>query len=225
MITHNGESIEPASGIANDFSEPQTYTVQAEDGSSQAYEVTVTVQEYTIGDTGPAGGLIFYVNPSATTDGWKYLETALEDIDSGNIIQWGASDYEIETTAGIGNGRTNTTAIVAFHDGLSPDYYTNDFDINVVFTNPSCWCFDNDGTVAAKECSDYSVVNNGQTYDDWFLPSQAELDAIWDNLVNDGSGQNNGVGNFHEDYYWTSSENGITNPEEEALTQSFYDGW
>ncbi|HOO71979.1 MAG TPA: hypothetical protein PK926_09475 [Spirochaetota bacterium] len=225
-ITHTGESIAPASDIANDFSEPQTYTVQAEDGSTQAYEVTVTVQEYSIGDYGPAGGKIFYINANAATEGWKYLETALEDIDSGNAKQWGGYGYEIETDTAIGTGKTNTTAIVEFHDGLNPDYYTNNFSTNIIFTNPSCFfTSDNNGTVAAKECSDYSVVNNGQTYNDWFLPSEAELDAIWDNLVNNGSGGNNGVGNFYEDYYWTSSERGSTYSDDQALTQSFDDGW
>jgi hypothetical protein len=41
-ITHSGESISPASGSPQDFSSPVTYTVTAQDGSTQAYTVTVT---------------------------------------------------------------------------------------------------------------------------------------------------------------------------------------
>jgi hypothetical protein len=40
-ITHTGVSISPADGQAQDFSAPLTYTVTAEDGSTQAYTVTV----------------------------------------------------------------------------------------------------------------------------------------------------------------------------------------
>ncbi|HLO18095.1 MAG TPA: DUF5018 domain-containing protein, partial [Anaerolineales bacterium] len=42
-ITHTGASINPASGVAQNFTNPLTYTVTAADGSTQAYTVTVTV--------------------------------------------------------------------------------------------------------------------------------------------------------------------------------------
>jgi len=41
-IVHTGASISPASGTAQDFTSPVTYTVTAEDASTQAYLVTVT---------------------------------------------------------------------------------------------------------------------------------------------------------------------------------------
>jgi len=56
---------------------------------------------------------------------------------------------------------------------------------------------------AAKLCRDYRAAEEG----DWFLPSRNELNAIWDNLVHNGSGGNNGVGGFALDSYWNSSEN------------------
>ena len=31
---------------------------------------------YSVGDAGPAGGIIFYVNPNYDDDGWMYLEAA-----------------------------------------------------------------------------------------------------------------------------------------------------
>jgi len=42
-ITHTGASISPASGVANNFTTPRTYTVTAADASTQAYTVTVNV--------------------------------------------------------------------------------------------------------------------------------------------------------------------------------------
>jgi len=41
-LTHNGVSVSPASGVARDFTSPVTYTVQAGDGTSQDYLVTVS---------------------------------------------------------------------------------------------------------------------------------------------------------------------------------------
>ncbi len=41
-ITHDGASVSPASGVSQNFSNPVTYTVTAEDGSTQNYLVTVT---------------------------------------------------------------------------------------------------------------------------------------------------------------------------------------
>jgi uncharacterized delta-60 repeat protein len=42
-ITHTGASINPATGVANDFTTPAIYTVTAADASTQNYTVTVTV--------------------------------------------------------------------------------------------------------------------------------------------------------------------------------------
>ena len=42
-ITHTGASINPASGAANNFTTPKTYTVTAANATTQAYTVTVTV--------------------------------------------------------------------------------------------------------------------------------------------------------------------------------------
>lgn len=55
---------------------------------------------------------------------------------------------------------------------------------------------------AAELCRAYT--GGGKT--DWFLPSKDELNAIWVNLVDDGSGGNNGVGGFGSVAYWSSSE-------------------
>lgn len=42
MVVHTGESISPASGTLQDFTNPVTYTVTAEDLTTQTYTVTVT---------------------------------------------------------------------------------------------------------------------------------------------------------------------------------------
>jgi hypothetical protein len=44
-IVHSGASISPASGAAQNFTSPVVYTVTAQDGTTKAYTVTVTVDE------------------------------------------------------------------------------------------------------------------------------------------------------------------------------------
>jgi len=67
---------------------------------------------YEIGDNGPAGGLIFYVNDSDSDD-WKYLEAAPSD--QGSDIAWGCSGTLIDGADGIaaGTGAQNTIDIIA----------------------------------------------------------------------------------------------------------------
>jgi WD40 repeat protein len=68
--------------------------------------------EYNIGDTGPAGGLIFYVNPNYITDGWRYLEAAPGD--QSIQIQWcnGSFVKTGATATTVGAGQANTQTIV-----------------------------------------------------------------------------------------------------------------
>jgi hypothetical protein len=123
-------------------------------------------------DTGPAGGLIFYINPNYAIDGWRYLEAAPVDQISR---AWGTYNHVVPGAGGtaIGTGKQNTLAIIA---GDSASYK------------------------AADECADYSIVNGGVTYDDWFLPSKDELNQMYVNL------KSQGVGGFADNYYWSSSQ-------------------
>jgi hypothetical protein len=136
---------------------------------------------YSIRDIGPAGGLIFYINPNYKTDGWRYMEAAPTD---ETPKEWGAFEIDVPGADGtaIGTGAQNT--------------------IEIINSDPS------DNT-AAYACANFSIVKDGVTYDDWFLPSRDELEKMFINL------QQKGVGNFSTnsmDYYatyWSSSEGGV----------------
>ena len=139
---------------------PATTTVKAVAIKSGMADSTIASKLYTlqpvyqVGDTGPAGGKIFYVNPNFTIDGWKYLEAAPEDEPNTYLY---ASIYTTGATGtAIGTGQTNTTAIV---DTLGS------------------------GSYAAKVCADKSIVYKGIVYDDWFLPSKDELNQMYVNKV------------------------------------------
>ena len=108
-------------GAARDVSRPAAapepmalipYCLWANRGPAEM-SVWLRAGEYAVGDTGPAGGLIFYVNPKWAVDGWRYLEAAPADQSAG--AGWGCFRTEIAGARGtaVGTGRQNTTDILA----------------------------------------------------------------------------------------------------------------
>lgn len=104
----------------------------------------------TAGQIGASGGYVFY-DKGETTNGWRYLEAAPNDLtyNGSNVMTWGCYGSIIgQTQAIVGSGLENTLRILS------------------VCTN--------NGT-AAKVCDAYSV--NG--LNDWFLPSIEELKIFY----------------------------------------------
>jgi hypothetical protein len=121
------------------------------------------------------------------------------DSDGGSGIQWGCRGKSVGTTSPeFGTGLANTNTIVNFHNNPSNfnsnDYYTFGGDYSTIGCNVS-----NNGTVAAKVCSDLSSGG----YDDWYLPSRWELFQLYVNRVAIGGG-------FASVYYWSSTEYSTT---------------
>jgi Serine/threonine protein kinase len=152
-VTEASAAITSAGTVAETTAAPELTAAE----TTAAAETTVAVaSDYNIGDKGPAGGFIFYINPDYEADGWKYLEAAPNDFPGSNNdyrIQWDNGEY-IDTGATgttIGTGMPNTQKIV---------------DILSI------------GSYAAKLCSD--LTQGG--YSDWFLPSKDELNLIYENL-------------------------------------------
>ena len=113
---------------------------------------------FSIGDIGPAGGLICYDMGSwSFFPGWRYLEAAPNDQSTG--IQWYNGSYGTIGGTGttVGTGNTNTIAI-NYVQGA--------------------------GSYAAKACTSY----NGGSHNDWFLPSLQELNSMYNNLYLSGVG-------------------------------------
>jgi len=108
---------------------------------------------YKIGDTGPAGGIIFYDKGNNDGD-WQYLEAA----PAGAEFQasWSVRGTTVENTRSeIGSGKMNTQLIVEKFKQTSGEWDT-----------------------AAQKAND--LVLRG--FDDWFLPSKDELDQMYGNL-------------------------------------------
>ena len=157
-----------------------------------------------VGDTGPGGGIVFYVAPimftqlaasgSMCTTNCKYLEAAPSSWNGGGepSRSWATNTNNNRTTSvpapgamqtAIGAGYQNSVAIVA-QTGNEPD------------------------TSAAVVARAYA----GGGKNDWYLPSKDELNQLYS--------QKTTVGVFENGVYWSSSEYSASH----AWLQSFVNG-
>ena len=149
---------------------------------------------YSLGDTGPAGGLIFYID-EANAFSWSYLEAAPASTEWINN-QWGSYNSVIlGTGSAIGNGTANTTTIVNWLNNNTDDTHG---DVTNKTTRAAYLC----DALTAGSCSD------------WFLPSRDELTEMYINLKLENAG------GFSDDIYWSSSEGSSTL----SYSRTFADG-
>lgn len=75
--------------------------------------VWLSTAGYALGDTGHAGGFIFYENPNHVSDGWRYLEAAPFDQSGG--AKWGCFRSTVPGARGsaLGTGEQNTKDMLA----------------------------------------------------------------------------------------------------------------
>ena len=133
---------------------------------------------YKVGNTGPGGGIIFFVDRYDEYAGFTYLELAPSSTQVART--WAPStptNYQSLSVTGadsraLGGGYQNTIDIV-----------------NQGHVNPA--------TSAARYCSD--LVSGGQS--DWYLPSIAEMKMAY-NVVH----LQLGVSDLSATNYWSSSE-------------------
>jgi len=132
---------------------------------------------YKVGDTGPGGGIIFFVDRYNEYSEFTYLEVA--PVSTQVQRTWATNVNSNQSTAvsgadsrGLGAGYQNTLDIVAQTGNVA-------------------------GTCAARYCAD--LVSGGQS--DWYLPSISELQLIRNVVYNQM-----GVGSFINGGYWSSTE-------------------
>jgi hypothetical protein len=221
------------SGTPSSTQSATAYSVTATNASgsaSRTFTLTVTSLVYTVGQTGPGGGTIFYVASSPFACGptrsatCTYLEAAPSgwNVGADPTRRWANTTYqeagvsnasspETATATGIGWGYRNTRAII-----LQGNTDT--------------------ATSAAALADSHTVTVSGVVYDDWYLPSKDELNQMckWvggitgDALttlttVCTGGNLNSGTGaaGFVDGFYWSSSEYLAFG----AWGQTFFDGF
>jgi len=155
-IVFEGMTLNPASGVAQNFSSTMTYTVTAEDSTTKDYQITVFNRSFLYYGDAVYGGLVAHFfsddDPGYIPGESHGLILALVDQSTGAPWITGG-DTQTTLNAGtsqlVGYGQANTNAMIN----------------QTGFTGG-----------AAKICDDYINVDIGTgIYDDWFLPSKLEL--------------------------------------------------
>lgn len=146
--------------------------------------------ECAVGDTGPGGGIVFYVASGTFSCGLsgastcKYLEAAPANWNGAG----GDPNISWSTDTDPGAGRGNQTTSVPGADGTAIGTgYQNSLDISNQYGNAGV-------TTAAMKARLYS----GGSKSDWHLPSKNELNELYLKRAT--------VGGFADDTYWSSSE-------------------
>ncbi|MCL2186918.1 MAG: DUF1566 domain-containing protein [Treponema sp.] len=138
-----------------------------------------------IGDTGPAGGIIFY-DKGNNNGGWRYLEAAPAEAEFQAIFSIHGSSHQSRASAApygtteesIGSGKRNTQSLVEKSKQITGEWDT-----------------------AAQKVVELNI--NG--FNDWFLPSITELDQMYGNL------RRRNLDEFRNGFYWSSTDVGYQN--------------
>ena len=134
------------------------------------------VGQYEVGDVGPAGGWIFYVDSLDEFD-WDFLEVADRAIAATREMN-GDSNVSIDgqgLPAELGTGRSNSQKLVANNSAI-PQF-------SAIIQALGC------------ELGGYS---------DWFIPSFEEMHLVYENVL-DLIDEDGDLGNSTADWVWTSS--------------------
>ena len=140
-----------------------------------------------VGDTGPGGGVVFYVQASGGTfacgatlaSTCKYLEAA-----PANWLT-GTTGDPVRTWA-TGTGNQTTTVLGALETAIGSGYKNS---LAIVAQT---------GNVAATSAAVEARVYQGNSKTDWYLPSKDETIELYLNWAS--------VGGFSTGYYWSSSD-------------------
>jgi hypothetical protein len=199
------------SGTPTETRTTTMYTITGSNSSGSTTETFFLRVAGSIGDTGPGGGIIYYVSNTpfacgparasmcsyleVAPDGWQlFVDPDWEYGDPDPERSW--SNIEESTTA-VDNPSSPQTA------GIGWGYWNTRAIILQGNTDTS--------TSAAALADSYVSVFNEIEYGDWYLPSKDELNQIWVQL---------GVNFLATDFYWSSSEK----DENEASDQWFQNG-
>ena len=137
------------------------------------------VSSYEIGDLGPAGGNIFYVDESSKFKDFDYLESAPASCEGADLT-WAldANDLRVGLEVvtdwkakSMGHGLSNSKALLELAGGFQ----------------------------SAQTATGYADTLTCGEQSDWFVPAKDELELMYQNLAKQE------IGDFTTGYYWSSS--------------------
>ncbi len=160
-------TVEDGETVTVAISNPSGFTISGSPQTAVIYKGIV----YNLRDTGPAGGLIFYINPNYATDGWRYLEAWTSD--EVGTYQWDSrtSPTFVGTSVLLGAGYANTytymteiyhpaAAVVrnANHGGYNDWFLPSGDELDLMYENLKAESVG--GFADALYWSSYEYVNN-----------------------------------------------------------------
>lgn len=133
-----------------------------------------------IGDTGPGGGIVFYVRTPSAAAPWRYLEAA------PNTWSGGVADPQMKWCS-------NSDYIKLLSDGSTPSSPATLEAVGSGFRNTKMML----GS-CTYGAANFATSYNGGGKSDWFLPSTLEIYYLYVQRVT--------VGGFSAGRYWASTE-------------------
>jgi hypothetical protein len=198
---------------------------------------------YLVGDRGPGGGLIYYVNDTGFDCGATYSATGSPTGGKCNYLEVAPSGWNTGSdprknwatgTSSSGNASLDISTITN-----ETSAYNNALGVGLGYKNSLAIVTQN-GAAYDASSNNYAAgaarAYAGGSQSDWYLPTTAELNLLcqWANGIApsvttmcSSSGTLNsatyraGTAGFVASYYWSSSENGAYG----ALFQGFGDGF
>ena len=144
-------------------------------------------KKYKLGDSGEAGGLVFYVTPN----GQHGMEAAPSETEMPASVPWGCMGLNVPNSMGtdIGTGITNTKSNENFN---TDTLWIDDWGCYLFrIYMPKAW-----------QLTQQFIMN---TYGDWYVPSKDEMALIYSNLFLQRRGDFYFYDKSKPRCYWTSS--------------------
>jgi hypothetical protein len=167
-------------GTPNTVAAATNYTITATNASgnaTQTFRLTVTSVVYTVGQTGPGGGKVFYVAPTGTTFACgPTLATTCTYLEVAPRGWSGEADDPVRRWANT----ANENSMFGFYpDGRIMDPTNHQIGGGYENTRKIIDQGNNDPTTIAAALADsHTSTVSGVVYDDWYLPSQKELNQM-----------------------------------------------
>jgi hypothetical protein len=199
-------------GTPNTVAAATNYTITATNASgnvTRTFTLTVTAVVYTVGQTGPSGGKVFYVattpfscGPTRATT-CSYLEAAPNGWQGA-----GATNDQSPDTNRTWSPVGQRSDVITSEEGIGWGYKHS---ITIAALAGS-----NTTNSAATLARSYSVVVGSTVYNDWFLPSKDELNEMYI--------QRTIIGLSPASYFSSTDNTNIDNITRAAYSQSMVNG-
>ena len=177
-ITHTGASISPDTGVVNNFTTPQTYTVTASDATTQPYVVTVTVELLAMVNV-PAGSFLrdgnnSNLNISTVTTAFRMSQYEITRAQFLTIMGVDPSDTTYSTGTSDPVQMTNWYHAIAFCNKLSiAEGFTRVYDV-AGFTTDQDWVDLDFGSIPTSSDATWNAAVATWANTGYRLPTEME---------------------------------------------------